>query len=931
MVLHKTVLFTSPLPLHGNRPAAISRSQTWPVDKVHLNQHKKVAQVIMSSSKQNDSRQTKSRSIKSSALPYFAYFANMNPNTLGPNSRISLRRVRLHSSKPARLPRFKLKLDLYGLPPEPVFANLAEDRENENGIHGVLHWLSDADFERVARSEGVASLSLPSFGKVLNVTCVQNDGAKVKARTIVFRPPPLPNIVGRFLLPSRRYVKTAIDGAEFHGVEHRYIDNVLRRIRTADGLLGGFGLAYSPRPHLLDRPNPQAEFRKPEDEIYSPLRRLPKESETAVRRMREKEEKEGDALHLVRLSSKPRPTYKKKLYYIPGIDGNGKSILTQIDKLEEEGLYDVSGVIYPPGNRQTLPQIAAEIIRLIKLDAGEQPVTIVGQSMGGMLSLVCARENQARHSSKQSALNIEVMLLINPASCYKRSSTRTLWNTLLSIGLSEQVYSSLLPLALLPFIMDADSFRESFGPDQLQRLRKLLSSLYAIADVLPSHAVAWRLEVLDNFYMSADEYKSLTGAGGAQKIAVIATVNDNLIPSLSELNRLERLIPGLYGMVLPFGGHTPTFDRRFNLAAYLHTFNVDHERKTNDDGAAFKASEGVLKRREALRKKFASKNGTVKLSEQKIRRLSEYLKKSLADNSPVFVGEENISALDSERPVLFVSNHSLLGWLDGMHPVLRLLRRRGVLVHALAHPQLFRSAQVSFPNTPNVDVQDFEQYGIFKVSRTALVEQLANGKWVLLFPGGAKEALKDPRGQKYALNWPSDPEFVRSCALFGAQIVPLSTVGTEDCYRPFLSGSQVKRIVELGGMISGRNVQWENFRDDVETWRSGKDEGTLMVPPLPIPGEPDRLYYRFGKAIQVDGACVSDARMEREVYERTKRAVGEGIEILLKRRMRDAYRSIEKRKEFVRRFGEEAEPPAGEGWLWKRNGMYLDEDLQPLL
>lgn len=852
----------------------------------------------------------------------------MNPNTLGPNSRISLRQVQPHCSKPARLPRFTLTFDLPGFPPEPVFANLVEDRSDETGIHGVLHWLSDADFERVARSEGVISSSFPSIGKVLHVVCVQSDGVQVKARTIVFRPPPLPTIVKRFLLPSRRYVKTAIDGAEFHGVERNYIDNILRKIKTANALLGGFGLPYSPRPHILDRPNPQAEFRKPVDEIYSPLRRLPKESETALRRMSEKEKEEGHAIHLVRLSSKPRSAYKKKLYYISGIDGNGRAILSQMDLLEEESLYDVSGIIYPPGNRQTLPQIAAEIIRLIKRDAREQAVTIVGQSMGGVLSLVCACENQARHAAKQSALDIEVMLLINPASCYKRSTTRTLWNTLLSIGLSEQLYNSLLPLALLPFVMDADSFRDSFGPDQVQRLRKLLSSLHAIADVLPSHAMAWRISLLDKFYIPPDQYKSLTGTGGPQKIAVIATVNDNLIPSLSELNRLERLIPGLYGMVLPFGGHTPTFDGRFKLAAYLHTFNVHNN---SNNGEARKPSEKVLKRRAALRKKFATNESAVKLSQQQIRRVSDFLKKSLTDNSPVFIGEENISSLDTERPVLFVSNHSLLGWLDGMHPVLRLLRTRGTLVRALAHPQLFKSAQISFPNAPRVDVQELGQFGVCKVSPNALVEQLANGNWTLLFPGGAKEALKDPRGQKYAVDWPSDPEFVRSCALFGAQIVPLSTVGTEDCYTPFLSASQVKRIMEVGSIIRGRRMQWEDVRDSARAWRGSKNEGELLIPPLPIPSEPDRVYYRFGKAMQVDEECLFDSRVERAMYERTKKAVGEGIEILLKRREMDEYRSLGKRKEFVRRFGEEGEPPAGEGWLWKRNGAYLDEDLQPLL
>eukprot|EP00178_Gracilaria_changii_P002662 TRINITY_DN13970_c0_g1_i1.p1 TRINITY_DN13970_c0_g1~~TRINITY_DN13970_c0_g1_i1.p1 ORF type:complete len:985 (-),score=127.88 TRINITY_DN13970_c0_g1_i1:696-3650(-) len=861
-----------------------------------------------------------------SPLPYFAYFSNMNPNVLGPNSAIRLRRVRPRMSKPARLPGYSLKFDVPGIPPEPVFANLQLDRRSEYGVHGVLHWVTSDQFQSIARSEGVIPLPFADFARVQHVTCILADGTRVKARTIAFEPPRFSAFITSALRPSRRYVQTAIYGAEFYEVDISYVDNVLRNIKTENGPLGAFGLYSTQRPHVLDRPRPNERFGRAVDEIYSPYNHIPEHIAPAMDKLRHVDHKV--ALRLARLSGKARSEYRKKLYYLPGIDGNGKGIVGQIKNLEDEGIYDVSAVVYPPGNRQCIADMASDILALIKNDAGSDAVCIFGESMGGMLSLVCASENQKRQANQMASVNLEVVMMLNPATSYSRSSTRQLWETLISIGIPEDAYKRLLPYALFPFLLDLDSVGSNFAPELVPRLRKMLTSLSAISDVLPMRTVQWRISLLNSFYLAREEYKSLCESRSGIKMAVIASMNDNLLPSFSELKRLERLIPGIHTMALPYGGHAAAMDPRFNLAAFLRAFNANKRVSTRSQ---VNSSQNVLRRRAAFRRRFASRGvqRSAKFSRQELRIALDYVQTSTREFSPVFIGEENIPEYDVNRPVLFVSNHTLMGWLDTSHPVTRVLQSRGVLIRALAHPYLLAGATQSFPMVPSVDVQTLKKFGVTTLTPNSLVQNLSEGNWMLLFPGGAREALKDPRNSKYELFWPQDPEFVRSCAMFGAQIVPLSSVGTEDSFIPFLNASQVKSVIDTGSRLIGRPFDWSFAADSVRSWRGESGEDRPMVPPLAIPTEADRVYYRFGKAIDVPEICVTDKNAERVVYEQARDAVKEGIQILLERRVRDEYRSRTKRRQFARRFGAQVEPPAGCAWLWRRNGAYLDDDLQP--
>jgi 1-acyl-sn-glycerol-3-phosphate acyltransferase len=86
-----------------------------------------------------------------------------------------------------------------------------------------------------------------------------------------------------------------------------------------------------------------------------------------------------------------------------------------------------------------------------------------------------------------------------------------------------------------------------------------------------------------------------------------------------------------------------------------------------------------------------------------------------------------------------------------------------------------------------------------KVCNTAS-RLLSLGEAALLYPGGAREAMKG-KGEKYKLFWPKRQEFVRMAARFGATIVPFAAVGAEDAFNLVTDSSDLLRTPILGELI----------------------------------------------------------------------------------------------------------------------------------
>lgn len=876
----------------------------------------------------------------------------MNPIKFGPTSNNSVRRFPVLHSAVAVLSHHRLIFDLPGLPPEPAFANIEPSYGAE--IHGVVHWISLADFRRLSLSEGIPPDdspldALPEMLKIgsaddatvaVRVGPNKDDTIDVEAKLFSFYGRRTPAFIRNVIKPSRRYVQLAIEGAEYWGIDRSYVIDILRNIETARGFGGGFGLNVEQRPHILDRPNPNDKFGRHSTEVFSPWQ--PIRAKKAVQVLEEDEENVANTdLSLLFLSdiSPDGVRKRRKMYYIPGIDGSGKSILSQVQYVDHDGEWALSSVRYPFGNRQSLEELVSSIIKLLHDDASGEPVSILGESMGGALAVKVALENirRKREQKELRTLDIELMLLVNPATSYERSVARTLCDFLLPIGFTQEQYTALMPFILLPTIIDLNSITHDVTPDLVPRLRRMLASLSEMADILPQDALSHRLNILSNASFSGQELSGLRDEFGPRDIGALSTVNDNLLPSLSENYRLQRHLPNIYSAILPYGGHAPMFDKRFVLTDFLRPFK--HAlRKEQTSPIPQVVSPQLERRRSSLRKKLERKssdtNPTANKSRAELRKLQSFLGRWNRDCSPVFIGEENLPEPSDDSPVLFVSNHTLMGWLDGTYPSLRILSSKRTLLRPLAHPALFRFSNVLLPGTTSVTLDEVRDSGVVIISPTALLEQLSKGNWCMLFPGGAREALKGLNDEKYSLHWPDSPEFIRPCALFGAKIIPVSTVGPEEMVRLLVDTEEMGKLVRSTNDALGNPIDVESFfGDNSKTWKyQSTSERRLMVPPIAVPAPADRLYYRFGKPIEVPTECLKDQALSATVYKRVKDSVADGVQTLLRRREADVYRSLDKRKQFWRAHGENVDPPAGPAWLWTRGaGAYLDEDLQPPL
>lgn len=898
--------------------------------------------------------------IRSDTVQYFAYFSNISPSRLGPLASLSSRRFDVLDVQLSTLNDYRLVFNVPGLPPEPAFANI--ESAKGHAVKGVLYTLGKSNFQRLALSEGcVLDNGIPSFlrgpaslisgARLHEVNVTLENGKTTRATTFWWKTRLLPPMAKRILKPSRRYVQCAIDGARYRGMDRKYIIQVLSKIDTHTGPLGAFGLFVDQRPHILDMvPDRKSDYFSP----WAPI--AMKEAISAF-------QKDGytDHNHELRLLSLSSQMQEKNdgrlLYFVPGIDGSGRSILSHVQDLQDDG-YSVWSVIYPHDNRQSLPELATSLAELLRKHAAGRQINIVAESMGATFTLLTViHEAKRRQSAMQSNgdprknLNLGFLMLLNPATSFLQSPLAATWKSLLQANVPDEIYRMVLAPVLLPLAVDSSALGSPVSLEVLARAQKTLWSMGGFSDLLPRDMLRHRVDLLRSFSISSKDFSILRET--AENIAVVCSENDNLLPSVREAARLRRQLPGLKIAVLPFGGHTILQDTRFCLSHFLRTLddlssvgvspcgtlnaNVSHIRR-----------EELKRRRNALRKRFRKDDGSNgrclghRVSPLDLKRLTDFLADARLLFSPVFVGEERLPNGPIDRPVIFVSNHTLLPVYDAMFIIERILVEKGILLRSLASRMIFLSdvqnGFISMPATKAFSVEEAFRFGMVPLSPRTFMAQLANNEWSLLFPGGARESLKRKSDKPYSLHWPESVEFVRSAALFGALIIPVATVGSEDMVEILLDGPQMRPIYDrLLRLFTSKS-----FEETIEVaagggakaWKGkGTEEDVLAVaPPLGVPKGLDRLYYRFGEPIEVPLSAFDDAALANEVYVRVKSQVEHGVQVLLERRKHDAYRSSAARSAFALSHGIATAPPAAPAWPWSdgRSGV-LGEDKQPPL
>lgn len=220
---------------------------------------------------------------------------------------------------------------------------------------------------------------------------------------------------------------------------------------------------------------------------------------------------------------------------------------------------------------------------------------------------------------------------------------------------------------------------------------------------------------------------------------------------------------------------------------------------------------------------------------------------------PSIEGLENIPP---EHGALLVTNHGHFGLdlpillsliLEGTHRPVRSLGDRIVFATPIAR-ELAR------------------ELGAIEGEPEATVRLLKDEQLVLVYPGGAREALCDPQ-DAYRLQWEHSRGFIRTALRAQRPIIPVAGIGNEELYVQVVSQERVRqsRIGRLIAKLLGEKYVTPLY---------------LGLGPLPFPTE---LHYVVGRPIHLpygsDDAENEEivAELHRQVTEATQALIDHGL------------------------------------------------------
>jgi len=374
-----------------------------------------------------------------------------------------------------------------------------------------------------------------------------------------------------------------------------------------------------------------------------------------------------------------------------------------------------------------------------------------------------------------------------------------------------------------------------------------------------------------------------------------------LIASRKEVERLEKLLPKSEKLIVREAGHF-VLDENVNLTEAILFSDLDplNMKKTSS------------KFDPILDWELPSKEIVDEVIEKRIKPLEEAF-------SPVYISTDhdgkrsmNLDNIPKEGPLLFVSNHQLLG-LDLNLLVAKLLEN-DIVVRGLAHPIIFQGtgSDELGGRTPGLsprqnnqggngptDTSDFRMFGAVMVTPRNYYSVLQSGQNALLFPGGVREVFHG-RDEAYQLFWPKKVDFVRTAARFNATIIPVSAVGMADSVNILLEPSEIVELPWIGERA-------KNFAENVTAARfdtTNKDE--VFLPPIVAPGLPSRNYFIFGKPMSTKEVDPSDKGSCEVIYSQLQSEMNRGFDDILSAREKDTYMQAPQRLAYERLTGQKA-------------------------
>lgn len=325
---------------------------------------------------------------------------------------------------------------------------------------------------------------------------------------------------------------------------------------------------------------------------------------------------------------------KPLLLYLPGFDGSFLSAFLQYPELSTA--FDVRCMSIPASDRSTFNELKRSVLQYLRMEIAEsivgdldqrssrnktQPILssspfdqifsftkgasskavykrssrsvyLVGESFGGLLaSEIALSILESEKSHANSTIDLQGLVLVNPATCYDRSRLAALgppvansvpWMYPANLAKLLPLFTDEYSLAQLRLIVQAkalpsvidDAPREAY-------LGRVALSLPFIFPSMPQATLSWRLSQLLEFGCASAEQR-LTGLAAfpSFRVLIVAGEFDACLPSIDEAERLvSGVLPNAKVHVVEGAGHASTCGSRMDLTAVMRNCFVELQQK----------------------------------------------------------------------------------------------------------------------------------------------------------------------------------------------------------------------------------------------------------------------------------------------------------------------------------------------------------------
>ncbi|XP_051209781.1 phytyl ester synthase 1, chloroplastic-like [Lolium perenne] len=564
------------------------------------------------------------------------------------------------------------------------------------------------------------------------------------------------------------------------------------------------------------------------------------------------------------------------MLYLPGVDGMGMGLCMHHKALGR--IFELRCMHIPFHDRtpfEELVTMVEDVVRAEHSISPNKPIYLLGNSFGGCLALAVA----ARHPR----INL-ILVLVNPATSYERSDIKTL----LSVFSPLSDRACIAITALLNYNIDNEVnmalSRMKSGKHPLEALSRLTNNLSSslkhsnILDKLPEDTLRWKM----NLIKRAASYANCRVQSVTAEVLLLASGADRLLPSKSEADRLQKKLPKCKVFFFENHGHSLLLEHGVHVSSIIKCAGL------------YRHSSRYHRVFDYIPPSTTELREVDKASSDLTFRTSPAMFSTMEDGTVV----RGLAGVPDDGPVLLVGNHMLLG-IELISLAAEFMRQKKAVVRGIAHPLLFPNKARTW--SEGHDFFDFLiLWGGVPMTYKYIYELLAAGEFVLLYPGGYREALHC-KGEEHRIFWPDRTEFVRMAAQFNATIVPFGVVGEDDLLNLLCTFDDI-RSAPFGKEIMRAYSNHLKLRD-------ADHEVIFPGVYLKIPG---RFYYRFGKPIPTKGRqdVLTDRHAAARLYTHVKSEVEGIISYLLEKREEDKYRKLFPRLLYKAARGANTEVPA---------------------